>query len=382
MFSRRKSTIAPAVVALLMTLTACSGTSASGAGPSGGVASSQASTVVNSGGSDTQSSTQSDAASPAGHSPASTSGQAPSSSVSADAATGNGRVTLKTVTFVNPLPDNAAWGSIAKCMGDEATAKGIKFTNTGPSGGSLDTHFMLDRLQQAISTKASAIVTFPVSVAQFDPIFKQANDAGILTAAVEGGTTKNNNVNVGTSWSDYGQLAAKGISKQSLGQKHQVGMITEGPTGPAADFVNGFKKYASDHSEANITVVDVRYDNGQPTDTGSLARAMLTTHPDLNMFVTNEGSATQPLVSVIEQKGLKGKVFVTTSNSSNGALPGMKAGVVSGILLQDMCDIGKSTIGALIDLSAGKNIPKNVATKTAFGTPETIDQLTAAGTMQ
>src|ERR1700743_714077 len=69
---------------------------------------------------------------------------------------------LKTITFVNPLPDDPQWSEIGKGMSDEAKKKGLTYTESGPTGGTIDQNYMIDRLNQAIADKINAIVTFPL----------------------------------------------------------------------------------------------------------------------------------------------------------------------------------------------------------------------------
>lgn len=288
--------------------------------------------------------------------------------------------TIKTATFINPLPDYPAWKVIGQCMADEAKKKGIAFTQSGQTGSQVDTTYMVDRFQQAIATKTDAIITFPVSAQQFDPLFKSAKQAGLFTASVEGGQTKNNDINAGTSFEEFGQLAAKTVAAK--GGKQVVGFVTEGPTGPDATFVKAFTQWAKDHPDSGITVADTRYDAGDPTKDPDLANAMLTAHPDITMFVTNEGAATSPIISVLKQRGLLGKVFLSTNSKYSGSVEGLEAGYVYSFLVQNMCDIGTQAIDGLVNFAAGDLKNTNIATKIDFATKENYKELLKDGKFQ
>ena len=206
---------------------------------------------------------------------------------------------IKSLLFVNPLPDYPAWKTIGACMRQEAAKDGIAFTQAGPTGNNVDTTQMINEIQQGIANKVGAIVTFPVSAQQFDPLFAQARQAGIYVATVEGGQTTGQNVNAGTSFEQFGQLAAKTVASKP---GHQyVAFLTEGPTGPDATFVKAFTATAKPYP--NITILDTRYDGGNVTKTVDLATAMMTGHPQLNMIVTNEGADTPGIIAAIKQKG-------------------------------------------------------------------------------
>jgi len=285
---------------------------------------------------------------------------------------------LKSILFVNPLPDYPAWRVIGACMQQEANKLGIAFTQAGPTGINVDTTQMINDIQQGIAEKVGAIVTFPVTAQQFNPVFEQARQAGIYVATVEGGQTTNQNVNVGTSFVQFGQLAAKTVAAKP---GHQyVAFLTEGPTGPPEQFVQAFTAAARQYP--NVTILDTRYDGGDVTQTVDLATAMMTAHPQLNMFVTNEGGDTPGIIAAIKQKGETGKVFLTTNSIYSGSVPGMKAGIVYSFLLQNMCQIGRAPVDALAKIAEGQPVPANIATQIAFATRATLTSLTASGDMQ
>ena len=76
---------------------------------------------------------------------------------------------LKTITFVNPLPDDPGWSEVSRCMAEEAKKKGLTYTESGPTGGTIDQNYMGDRVNQAIADKIDAIVTFPLTPATGHP---------------------------------------------------------------------------------------------------------------------------------------------------------------------------------------------------------------------
>ena len=287
--------------------------------------------------------------------------------------------TIKSLLFVNPLPNYPAWKTIGECMQKEAEKNGIAFTQAGPNGNDIDTKLMLDRMQQGIANKVDAIVTFPVSAEQFDPILLQAKKAGIYTATVEGGQTKNQTLNAGTSFTQYGELAAKTVAAK--GGQQNVAFLTQGPTGPDAEFVGAFKAAAAAHYP-NIKIEDSRYDGGDSTKALDLASAMMTAHQDLNQFVTNEGADTPPIVAAIKAKGKVGKVFLTTSTIYSGSVEGMQAGIVYSFLLQNMCAIGSTPVDALVKVSKGTSVPFDIPTPIKFATADTVKELTASGDLQ
>lgn len=298
---------------------------------------------------------------------------------SAAASAGSAAAPLKSMLFVNPLPDYPAWKTIGQCMEKEAKANGVEFTQAGPTGGGVNAPYMLDRIQQGVANKVGAIVTFPLSADTFDPAFKRARDAGVKVVTVEGsGNTQNQDINAGTSFAQFGALAAKTVAAK--GGQQNVGFLIDIKTGPAKTYVDAFTEAAK--SYPNVQIVDTRYDNGDSTKDIDLATAMITAKPELNHIVTNLGAATPGIIAAIKQKDVVGKVFLTTNSIYSGSVEGMKAGIVYSFLLQDMCAIGTTPVKALVDLAAGKQVAKDIPTRIEFATAATVDQLTADGTLQ
>ncbi len=285
---------------------------------------------------------------------------------------------LKSITFVNPLPDYPAWKVIGQCMAKEAAKKGVKFTQSGQTGSAVDTTYMVDRIQQAISNKVGAILTFPTDATEFNPLFTQAKKAGIFTGTVDSAAPTTNDINVGTSYLQYGALAAETLAKK--GGEQYVGLISASAANNP--FVIGFDSWLKKHPSAPIKVVASEFDNGDPTQDTGLVNAMLTAHPDLNMFLTNEGAATSPIISVLKQRNLKGKVYLTTNSIYSGTIPGIEEGYVYSFLLQNMCGIGTDSIDSIISYAAGTLKNRNVATQILFATKGTYKKLTANGDFQ
>ena len=353
-----------------------SSTSAAAAAGTGSAApASSSDTVAASGGVAATGGTSSSAAMSASGSSAMTS----SSAVAGPTATAIPGKAIKSLLFVNPLPNYPAWVTIGQCMKKEAEKNGITFTQAGPNGNGVDTKLMLDRMQQGIANKVDAIVTFPISAPQFDPLFLQAKNAGIYTATVEGGQTKNQTLNAGTSFTQFGELAAKAVAAK--GGQQNVAFLTSGPTGPDAEYVRSFTAAAAAHYP-NVKVIDSRFDGGEVTGTVDLATAMMTAHPELNMFVTNEGADTPGIIAAIKAKNEVGKVFLTTNSIYSGSVEGMQAGVVYSFLLQNMCSIGTTPVDALVKLSKGGTVPFSIPTAINFATKDTVKQLTASGDLQ
>ena len=66
------------------------------------------------------------------------------------------------------------------------------------------------------------------------------------------------------------------------------------------------------------------------------SNALLNAHPEINVIASHMGTATTPAVSVVKQKGLKGKVVVLANGGAGGGIDGAKQGIVYKFLLQGL----------------------------------------------
>jgi ABC-type sugar transport system substrate-binding protein len=286
---------------------------------------------------------------------------------------------LKSILFVNPLPNYPAWREIGNCMADEARKLHISFSQAGPTGGAVNAQYMLSRIQQGIADNVGSLVTFPLSANQFRPVIEQARARHIYVATVEGANSPaGQNVDVGTSYQEFGQLAAATVAKKPGTQ--YVGFIALADAPPSSTFIHAFTAAAKKYP--NIKIVTTQYDNGNVTNDVDIATNMMTAHPQLNMFVTNEGAATPGVIAAIKAQHKVGKVFLTTNSIYSGAAAGIHAGIVYSTLLQNMCQIGRAPVDALAKIAAGQHVPTVVNTGIKFATKADLAQLTANGTYQ
>lgn len=288
----------------------------------------------------------------------------------------SGTTKLKSILFVNPLPNYPGWKDIGQCMGAEAKTLGIPYSQTGPTGGSLDTTYMLSAMQQGIADKVGAIITFPVSGPQFTPVLAQAKKAGILTATLYGGgSTTVQNVDAGVNY-----VAAATAAVQIIAQRpgpQRVGIIVATPTPPSTTWSGAFTAAAK--KTTNVSVVTVQYDQGNATNDVDIAANMMTAHPTLNMFATNEGAATPGITSAIKSAGKIGKVSLTANNAANGGIQAVENGSAYTTMLENGCGGGKALISALAGIKQGKKEPTEIGVPLKFVTKSDYKPYIAQG---
>lgn len=296
----------------------------------------------------------------------------------APSTTADGSGKLKSILFVNPLPNYSQWKLIGQCMAKEASKKGVKFSQVGPSGSAVDANYMVSRYQQGIANGEGAIATFPLSAQQFSPLLKQANAKGILTATLfGGGATNEQDVEIGVDYITAANEAVKFISNNAHGKTVNVGLIVGAATPPPKVWSDAF--IAAAKKTDNVKVVDTGIDNSDPTKDADLAVNMLTAHPEITMFATNEGAASPGISSAIKQKGLVGKVHFVGNGADQSGIAALKDGTAASVLMQNLCGAGKATTDAFIDLHDGKSVPKQIGVDIHYATKDDFQKYLDGG---
>jgi ABC-type sugar transport system substrate-binding protein len=263
---------------------------------------------------------------------------------------------LKSILFVNPLPNYPQWKLIGDCMQKQADARGVPYTETGPTG-TLDANVMIQQMQQGIADKVGAIVTFPASPA-FGPVLQQAHDAGIVTGTMYGGGgSAQGDFNTGVDWTGLGRQYVGALKTRKGVQR--VGVLAVTPTGVGKAFLDGVKA-AAKATHGHVVVRAVIYTADDPAKTLDKTNALLTAHPEINVLVSHMGTSTTPVVSAIKAKHLVGRVVLLGNGGNGGGVEGAKAGIVYRFLLQDLCTEGKAAANAAADLGEGKTAPKQI----------------------
>jgi ABC-type sugar transport system substrate-binding protein len=302
----------------------------------------------------------------AGSSPTTGGGTTPAAETTAAETSGG----IASATFVNPLPDYPAWRTIGDCMADEAEARGIDFTESGPTGGALDATKMIEQIQQAVANKVGGIITFPTSDA-FTPVLQQARDAGIVTGTLYG---DGGDVAVGPNYADLGAMFVEAIAKREGPQV--AGLVAQTDTGSSKEWMDGVKAAAA--KTDNVTVVGEVYTNDDAAKALDQTNALLTAHPEVNVILTHMGSATPGIAAAIKQSAA-GRVVFVSGGADNGGKEAVLDGTAYGAWLQGLCEEGKQVLGAVADIAEGKDVEQHLGAKETIATKDDIETLLGQG---
>jgi ribose transport system substrate-binding protein len=276
---------------------------------------------------------------------------------------------LKSIFFANPLPSYPSFALANRCFSAETKKLGIQSTSSGPSGLTVNNQYTLDGISQAIADHYGAIIMVPIEPPQFDPLIKQARAAGILVATINtGNSTTLQNVELGTDYTDQAATIVANLAKRP-GQQYLL-EVGNSAGGPQLLFVNGLKAGIASHP--NVHLVTQVFDGGDPNQTTDVVETALEAHPNVNIVVTWEGTATQGVVTAIKESHNVGKIFGVVNDLTPESIAGMKGGEVYGISKQNFCGMATGAVDDLAAIAQGKPVPKYVDTGITFVTKQNL----------
>jgi ABC-type sugar transport system substrate-binding protein len=222
---------------------------------------------------------------------------------------------------------------------------------------------MIQEIQQGIADKAGAIITFPES-AGFGPVLAQAKAKGIVTGTMYGGSgAPSGEFNAGANWTQLGAQYVAALAGRKGTQ--YVALLSQAAVGVGAAYDNGFKAAAA-KTHGHVQVVAEGYTNDDPATAQQQAQDLLTAHPNINVFASNMGTATTPVVSVVKSKGLVGKVVMLANGGSGGGIVGAQQHVVYRFLMQNLCALGSESATLAEDIAIGAPHPSFWAVPTVL----------------
>jgi ABC-type sugar transport system substrate-binding protein len=287
-----------------------------------------------------------------------------SSSPEATKADASSSSKIKTIQFVNPLPNYPTWKLVGDCMKKAAEARDVKLTQSGPTGQAIDAPLMVSQISQATANKVGAIVTLPASEA-FGPVLKQAQKAGVLTGTYYG-SGEGADVNIAPDWTAIGEQMVEGVAK--IPGDHKVGLVAAANVGLGKQWLDGMKAAAK--KTDNVEIVGEVYTGDDATKALPQVSALLTSHPEVTDIMTHMGTTTPGAVAAIKQKKLQGKTFLVAGGHDNGGLEAMKEGTARLMLMQAICPLAEQMVNDLVDKSEGKDVPVSTATIVMAGKDE------------
>ncbi|MDB4837398.1 ABC transporter substrate-binding protein [Marinomonas sp.] len=263
------------------------------------------------------------------------------------------------------------WQAVKQGADQAAKEFDVRVTFEGP-----DTEAQVDRqidmLAAALANKPDAIGFAALDSQAAIPLLRKAHKANIPVVAFDSGVASDIPLTTATTDNVAASALAADKMAELIGNKGQVAVIAHSQTGTTGiDRRDGFLNRMKS-AYPNIDVVTVQYGDGDQLKSTEVARAVLTSYPNLvGMFGTNEGSAIG-VVNAVRESNIKNLVVIGF-DSGQAQTDAIRSGLMAGAITQNPVGIGYETVKAAVMAIKGQSLPKVIDTGFYYYTAENID---------
>ena len=290
---------------------------------------------------------------------------APSPSASGDLRT------VKTVTYVNPLPSYPDFNTIGECAKAEAEKNGWTYKEVGITGSASDNQASVEQISLAVASGSDALIVVPVDLQTYTTAIKAARDEGVyVVAAGTGDPSTGQQSQAGTSGAELGTLAAQSLG--AVDPEAVVGFLSAGPDQAIqADAIAAFQEEAAANFP-DMVMGASQFDNGDPTKDVDILRNMLTGDQSITALYVLNGTALAPAASAVNEAGKQGEIRIIGHDVTEVSTELLETDQIYGVISQGWCDMGTKSVEAIKGLSDGEEVPEFVPTEIAFVTKESL----------
>lgn len=245
--------------------------------------------------------------------------------------------------FISLMTGGAAWSRAEKGFNDACEELGINGQFLAPVERN-NLVEMVTLLDQAVTQEADAVIGVYASTETFGPSLLNAKEKGIVTASVQLKLDPQYiDFMIGTNQTQIGIEMANALLEYS-GDKDTTVMFLCGSAGEVTNMqYEAFCKTLEGHD--NITVLDMKFDDGAAATANQVISDEYTANPDLNAVVCLDSSAaTIGAASFVEERGLQDEWTVIGIDASADILNYVKNGALTATMNQDFYKMGHDSV--------------------------------------
>ncbi|WP_113718965.1 substrate-binding domain-containing protein [Arthrobacter dokdonensis] len=261
-----------------------------------------------------------------------------------------------TLCYVTRTLSNEFWSYEVQGFKARAAQLGVKAKVFAVTDESSITE-QLDAAQSAAKQGCSAILASPIAADSLDSVFGPEIAKGVPAVVLNDAKgTLPGVVYVGPDASDLGKLAADYIA-QKLPSGGNVAMIGGDPgSSNAVQRGKGFTAALKSHPDLKL-VASQSITNWDVTQAQQAAATMLTAHPDIKAFYSQNDDMGLGVQTAIANAGLTGKVVLIGSDGIPEAKKQIAAGKYTATCSERPVTEGGAGVDAALWLLAGKTVP-------------------------
>jgi ribose transport system substrate-binding protein len=274
------------------------------------------------------------------------------------------------------------WATVFDGARAAAKALGVQIATLG-APSELDAAQEVSIMENAIAAHPTGIVIAATNAQALAQPIAAATKAGIPVIVIDSNANTDQDVTfLATNNETGGQKAADELARCVKARTGKSGGKVAYLTALAGaqslndrdkGFVEQLKKYP------DLSVVEHRVGNNQPSRALSDSEDLLTRHPDLvGLFADNElegdGAGT-----ALSEKGLSNKVCLVAFDTSDTEIKFVRSGIIDALIVQDPYMMGYAGVWYALAAARGVVFPKYVDTGVNVVTKANIDQPRMAG---
>lgn len=264
---------------------------------------------------------------------------------------------------------NEFWLTLARAAEAEAKAQGVQFINLTTE--TQDAEAQKRAVDNAITQGVDAVILGAADSRGWDDTLAKAKAAGIAAIAVD--TAIDNPVIASLIQTDNESAAglAGDYLCQQLGGKGKA-LVLGGTVGHQTG--DARKNGVENKLKACGVEVIADYSNWDENVSSQLAQNTLTANPDLGAIFVAFDPGAAAAASVVDQKGLTGKVMVVGFDALPVMLDRIKAGTATATVRQDPAQMGQSGIDLALKVINGETVEAKTLIPGVLITKDNVDQ--------
>ncbi|MEB3298979.1 MAG: substrate-binding domain-containing protein [Candidatus Sericytochromatia bacterium] len=250
------------------------------------------------------------------------------------------------------------WSAVRKGATRAGRDLGLKVTYQGPPTET-DVAAQIALLENLIQSGVDAIAISPCNARSLNRTVRKAMAAGIKVVTLDSDTTDKDRLSyIGTDNAEAGAMAAR-EALRLVPEGSVVAMVT-GVLGAQnlQERRTGFTRAA----KGKLRLLAAQPDNGDKARAVEVAENILTAHPEVTLFFTDNAISGPGVGQALKTRGKAGKVKLVSMDVTPDLQGLLDQGVASVLVAQQPEKMGELAVRALKDALAGKRIPGRIDT--------------------
>lgn len=230
-------------------------------------------------------------------------------------------------------------------------------------------------IETYIQEKVSGLAVVAIDVNGLMPAVKQAVDAGIPVVAIDailpdGPQKAQIGVDNAKAGADMGKFFLDYV-KTNMGGKAKIGVV-----GALNSYIQNVRQDGFEKTVKSVDGIEMAgVVDGQNVQDNALSAAenLITGNPDLTAIYATGEPALMGAIAAVQSQGKQDTIKVFGWDLTAEAIAGIDAGFVAAVIQQDPSAMGATAVDALLKVSAGQSVEKNIAVPVTIVTKANVD---------